>query len=97
MPFALVLIGLILIIVAVRGTYGEFFDLLAGDFTGQTNFIWWVISIMVVGGLGYIPKLKPISNAFLVLILLVLVLSNRGFFESFIAQIRGETSTPNNG
>lgn len=48
---------------------------------------------MVIGAIGYIPKLKGISDAFLVLVLLVLFISNRGFFNSFNAQIQSGTAT----
>lgn len=88
MPFVLILFGAIFVIVGFRGTQSDFFSLLAGDFTGAGNFIYWIISIMVIGAIGYIPKLKGLSDAFLVLVLLVLFISNKGFFAQFNAQIK---------
>jgi uncharacterized membrane protein HdeD (DUF308 family) len=87
MPFVLALFGAVLLVVGFRGTHREFFELLKNDFTGPHSFQNWVLSILVVGAVGYIPRLKPISDAFLLLILIVLFLSNQGFFSQFQAQI----------
>jgi hypothetical protein len=83
MPFVLLLFGIILILVGYQGTQGQFFSLLKGDFTGSGNFIYWIISIGVVGSIGYIPKFKGISNAFMALIIIVLFVSHKGFFAQF--------------
>lgn len=94
MPFALIGIALILLVSGVKGTQKDLGNLIVGDFTGQGNFIYWVVSVMAIGGLGYIPKLKPVSDAFLVLILLVLFISNKGFFAKFNEQLGSATVTP---
>ena len=68
MPFVLLIIGLILITAGVRNTVSGsdgLFSLVQGDFTGQNNFIYWFLSIVVIGSIGYIPKLKGLSTAFL--------------------------------
>jgi hypothetical protein len=100
MPFALLIIGVVLLVSAVRDTQDDLFTLVKGDFSGQGNFIFWVISILIIGGIGYVPKLKPISDGFLVLVLLVLFLSkgdpskaSGGFFEKFSAALKS-TQTP---
>lgn len=87
MPFALVIIGLALLISGVKNTQDQLFTLVKGDFTGDKNFIFWVVSILIIGAIGYVPKLKPIANSFLVLVVVVLFLSNRGFFTQFNYQI----------
>ena len=92
MPFVLIAIGLLLIVIAFNGTQDQFFSLLKGDLTGQGNFFYWVVSILVIGAIGYIPKLKGISDAFLVLVMLVLFISNKGFFNQFNAQLKTGTS-----
>ena len=81
------------ILVGYHGSQDQFFTLLKGDFTGSGNFFYWIISIMVIGAIGYIPRLKSISDAFLVLVLLVLFISNKGFFNSFNQQIQQGTAT----
>jgi len=87
MPFALVLIGLALLISGVRNTQDDLFTLVKGDFSGSQSFVFWTVSILVIGSVGYIPRLKPVANAFLVLVIVVLFLSNRGFFAKFNEQI----------
>lgn len=88
MPFIFILIAIMLIFMGYRGTQKDFFALLKGDFTGQNNFIYWIISLFVVGAIGYIPKLKNFSDSFMVLILLILIISNNGFFNKFTSQIK---------
>jgi hypothetical protein len=75
MPFALMIVGLVLLVSAIRGTQQDLFKLVKGDFTGPNNFIFWMAAILAIGAMGYIPRVKPISTAFLVLVVLVLVLA----------------------
>lgn len=98
MPFALLLIGVLLVTAGVRNTQGQLFTLVKGDFTGPGNYIFWMISILVIGAVGYIPKLKPISTGFLVLVVLVLFLKKGdpkgfggGFFDQFTKALGGTT------
>lgn len=100
MAYALMTVGIILLIASVRNTQGDLFALLKGDFTGQNNFIYWVLSILIIGSLGYIPKLKSLSTAFLGLVIVVLFLkkgnpinnAGGGFFNQFFAAV-GTTQT----
>src|SRR5712671_4334194 len=94
MPFALLMIGVVLLVAGIRDKQDDLFALVKGDFTGQANFVYWVISIMIIGAVGYVPKLKPISTGFLVLVILVLFLKRGdpkgvggGFFEKFTAAL----------
>ena len=87
MPYALLLIGGVLLVSAIRNTYGDLWTLVQNDFTRQNGYLTWVAAIAVVGALGYVPKLKPLSIAFMTLLLVVLVLSRQGLFsqlQSFI-------------
>lgn len=97
MPFVLIIAGIVLLIVAVRNTQDQFFYLLQGDFTGKNNFVFWVLAILIIGAIGYVPRLKPISNAFLILVVLVLILTKgQGLFDKtsgFFAQITEGTAT----
>lgn len=97
MPLALLAAGLILLVSAMRGTTGELFLLLKGDFTGQGNFLMWILVLAAVGSIGYVKDLRPISNAFLVLILIVFILAankgGRDFFSSLVSQISGTQTT----
>lgn len=103
MPFVLAIIGVMLMISAIQGTTGTLFSLLKSDFTGSDNFVLWIVAIMIVGSIGYIKKIQPISDAFLALILVVLFLSNKGFFAQFMTAIQNpvqataSTSSSTNG
>lgn len=75
MAFSLLAIGLLMLISSVRNTQDEVVALVEGDFTGRGNFFYWIVALLVVGAVGYIPKAKPVSDGLLVLILLSLFLT----------------------
>ena len=83
MPYALIIAGIILTVAGVRNTQSALYTLLAGDFTGNKSFIWWTLSILGIGAVGYVEDLKGLANAFLALVLIVLVLANKGVFQQF--------------
>jgi hypothetical protein len=100
MPLALLLLGALFLVAAVRGDKcnGQqcsrmLFDTMKSDFTGPNNFIYWGLALFLIGAMGYAKPLKPLSNAFLGLVILVLFISNRGFFAKFMEQI-GSTQHP---
>ncbi len=102
MPFALLIIGVVLLVAGVRGSQDKLFDLLRGDFTGEANFIYWMTAILVIGAAGYIPRLKPISTGFLALVIVVLFLkkgdptgAGGGFFTQFTSAIGTTTGATN--
>lgn len=94
MPFALSSIGILLIIVGFQNTYKAFFTQVGSDFTGQGNFVYWVIAIGLAGSVGYIEKLRKVSDAFLFLIIVVMFLTNGGFFDKFKQAIGQGSTTP---
>lgn len=93
MPFFFILIGFGLVVIGYRGTQHDFYKLLQSDFSGQNNFFVFALGLFIVGLIGYVPKLKGLSNAFLVLVLIVILLSQKkqgsDFFSLFLQQIRG--------
>jgi hypothetical protein len=105
MAFALLIIGAVLLISAVRNTVdgpSGLFALVRNDFTGQANFIYWIAAILIIGAIGYIPKLKSLSVAMLGLVVLVLFLKKGdpttgvggGFFAQFVKGIGATTTAP---
>lgn len=93
MPFALLIIGIVLITSAVRNTSDQLFALIKGDFSGDHNFLYWMVLILILGALGYIDALRPLSRIFMVLVIVVLFLSNGGFFQKFNQQLFGTSIT----
>lgn len=92
MPFLLLFLGVVFVVSGVRGTQGDLLMLLKGDFTGKNNFIYWILALYAIGATGYVEALRPISDAFMVLILVVMILSNKGFFDNFMKQIEPTTT-----
>lgn len=86
MAFVLIIFGVAFLLAGYHGNAKTLFNLLGGEFQGTPSFGKWMLAILVVGGVGYIKPIKPISDAFLVLVLVVLFLSNKGFFASFNQQ-----------
>jgi hypothetical protein len=97
MPFVFAIVGLVLIISGARGRSSDLLSLVEGDLT-EGNFVYWMLSIAVLGALGYIDALRPLSRALLVLVIVVLVLAEDkaggagGFFAKFqesVSEITG--------
>ena len=91
MPYALIMIGAVIFLSAIRGDLGTLGSLLKRDLLGGGNFVYWIVAIFILGALGYIKSVKPFSDAFLVLVIIVFVVANKGFFASFqsaLAQIK---------
>jgi hypothetical protein len=90
MPFVFIIIGIVLLVSGVRGQSSNLLTLLKGDLTGSSNFGYWIISILVIGAIGYIQDLRALSRAFLVLVIVVLIIhednqsnGTGGFFTEF--------------
>lgn len=97
MPFALLAIGLLLIIAAYNNTQDVLGAQLKRDFSGNTGFIYWIAAIVIVGAVGYIKPLQPVSRAFLALILVILFLTNSGVFSKFNQALGGIVGNANAG
>jgi hypothetical protein len=94
MPFALVLIGLVMIVTGAKDTYKQFGDELISDFTGPGNFTWWIASVGAVGAVGYIPQMEKLSRAFMALVIISMLISNRGVFSKLTAGLEAGPKTP---
>lgn len=92
MPFALITIGLILIVTGARDTYRQFGTMVAADMTGSNGgagFIYFAAAIGGVGALGAIEQLKTFSHVFMALILISLILNNSGVFAKLTQALQG--------
>ncbi len=100
MPLFLFLLGAIFLAAAMRGEacggeqcYKVLFATMKDDFTGQNNFFYWIMALFIVGAVGYYKPLKPVSNAFMLLIFVVLFLSHDNFVEKFMQEIKSGTGS----
>lgn len=95
MPILFIGSGLILLLTGVKGNPGQLWTVFKGDFQGANSFVYWLLSIFILGSLGYIPQLKSLSRLFVVLVLIVLLLDNKGFFAQFQSFINStKTAAP---
>lgn len=83
MPLVFLIVGVAFIVAAIRGQQAQLFALLKADFTGSNSFGVWLLALFLVGAIGYADELKPVSNALLTLVILGMLLSNRGFIAKF--------------
>lgn len=89
MPFVLIFMGALFTAAAVNNTQGALAAQLRKDFTGPGNFSLWAVTVVGIGSLGYLKQIKPIVDSLLLLIFLVFVLANRGFFQQFNSALNG--------
>jgi hypothetical protein len=80
MPFVLIILGLLLLIVAIRGTQGDAFSLIKSEFTGTNSFVVFASAIAILGALAYIKPFRPIGFAMIGLIVLGMILTDKGGF-----------------
>lgn len=73
MAFAILLIGAVLIVAAIRNSQSSLFSALKTDVPG---FAIWAAAIFAIGAIGFLPALKPTSRALLALVFVVIVLKN---------------------
>lgn len=88
MAFVLTIVGLLMIVTGAKGTYAAFGKQVASDFTGDHNFTYWLAAFGIIGAVGYIDALKTFSRLFMSLILISMVLANKGFFAQFTAALK---------
>lgn len=95
MPFALVFIGLIMIVTGAKGTHKALGQQLTADFTGPGNFFYWITAVGVLGALGSIPGFKPFSRMFMTLVIVAMVIKNGGVFDKFMSALKTGPIAPN--
>ncbi len=96
MAWAFLLVGLVLLVAAYKGKHKELWDQVKSDFTGPGNFFYWVLAIILIVALGNIKTIRPVTDAFLGLVILVIILAQyrggRDLFSDFINQVRNGTA-----
>jgi len=83
MPFALVFIGLLMVVSGLRDTHAELGSELVTDIGGKGGFGTRLLAIGAVGSIGYMgPEWRRLSVYFMVLVVLALLFSaDKGFFK----------------
>lgn len=73
MPLIALILGIILIVAAVRNSQGALYSALEQD---VPKFVIWGAAIIAVGAIGAIPGLKTVSRWLLALVVIVLIVNN---------------------
>ena len=92
MACAFLIIGLIVLVAAIRGKQTDLWNLVRSDFTGSNNFFYWVLAVILLVALGTFKPIRPITDAFLGLIILVILIGNKDLVGSFTQQVKAGTS-----
>jgi hypothetical protein len=88
MPLVFLCLGILFLVTAIRGTHEDMFSLLKSELWGKDSFLPWVSAFLVLGLLGYYKPVRPMTNALIGLIVLVLILTQgTGFFDRFQSAI----------
>jgi hypothetical protein len=93
MPFALLFIGMVLVVTGVRNTYKQLGTMVVADMTGKSGgagFIMFFAALFAVGAIGALsPQARTFSHYFMALIIISLLLHNATFAQRLIAALRG--------
>lgn len=87
MAFLALLIGVVLLVSALRDTHGELFGALETDVPG---FAVWGAAVFGVAAIGFIPGLKPVSRGLLALVVTVIFVTN---YKAILAGFTGLATT----
>lgn len=90
MPFALIIIGIILAIAAYRNTLNDLFSIIKDITADSKGFGYWVLASIILGFAASIQSIKKPVNAFIILLMLVLLIRKRGTLEQMADQIKGK-------
>lgn len=96
MAWAFIFIGAIFLIAAWKKKHPELFSLIKDDFTGTGNFVYWVMAIVFLVALGTFKPIRPVTDAFLGLVILIIIIApyrnGRDIFSELRAQIKEGTN-----
>jgi hypothetical protein len=92
MPLIFLILGILFLVLARNNTQGDFETLLKSEFSGSQSFIVWVSALVILGLVGFWKPARPITDAAIGLIILVLILSNKGLFAQFNNALRNPTA-----
>jgi len=94
MAFLALIIGVVVLVAAIRDTHNDLFSALKTDVPG---FAVWGAAIIALAAIGFVPGLKPVSRGLLALVIVVLILVNyKQILAGFEGVAKGQAA-PNAG
>lgn len=103
MPLGILVIGIMLLVTAVRGTTIAFGAQLKKDFIGDaqsSGFIVWVVILAILAVVGSVgasygrKDVQKLTQVFIFVVLVALVLRTPNIAQSFVQQISTAPTTP---
>jgi hypothetical protein len=100
MAYALFIIGAVLILTGAKDTYKALGSQLYTDFVGSGGgFVYWLVAVGIIGAVGYYAPWKTFSRVFIILLIIVFIVANKGVFaqlQQALQQgpIQAATNTP---
>jgi len=89
MPIFMGIIATLLIVTAMKGNQAAVMMQVKKDFTGSGNFLYWILAILVLGAIGYVPMLQKGSKLLVALIVIVFIVANKGIFAKIQQALSG--------
>jgi hypothetical protein len=86
MPFVFLFVGLLFLVTAIRGTDQAMFALVKSEFWGANSFVPWAAAILILAMVGYVKTVKPIADGLILLVILAMVVANKGGFFNMLNQ-----------
>ena len=87
MAVLVILLGVVLIVAAIRNTQGDLFSALGTDIPA---FATWAAAIFALALIGYLPGMRPVSRGLMALVILVIVMRNYQTILSSFASLAGQ-------
>ena len=91
MGIVILIIGVVVIVAAIRDTHEKLFGALAEDLPA---FMVWAAAVFALGAIGWIPGMNPVSRGLLALVIVVIVLTNYKAIIGGLSQPLGSASEP---
>lgn len=76
MPVIFLALGVVILIIGMRGQAANASALLAQEFTGPGSFVMWFLAIAILGAIGAYKPARPAANAMLTLVIVAMILAN---------------------
>jgi hypothetical protein len=87
MPLALLFIGILAVVIAVKGNQNDVAKQLVTDFSGASSFVPWIVAILVIAVIGKVANVPNASKMFIGLIVIVYLFANSSTGAGLWSQI----------
>ncbi|MFA7335101.1 MAG: hypothetical protein WC130_12540 [Kiritimatiellia bacterium] len=96
MALLLGIVGLFVLSVGIQNRQDEAAAELQRTFSGEGNFLYWILALGVIGAIGSIDAVRSTAKMFLLLLFTVFTLSNKGLFGKLQEAVAGIKFAPPN-